>query len=57
MNKEGRGCDYLRQKVPYISEAKIQEGIFISPQVQQLFQELNFKNKLNAADRRAWDRI
>jgi len=38
-----------------IKEAKIQEGIFISPQVQQLFQEPNFKNKLNAAERRARD--
>jgi len=57
MNKEGRGCDYLRQKVPCISEAKTQEGIFISPQVQQLFQELNFTNKLYAAKRRTWDRI
>jgi hypothetical protein len=54
-NKEGKECDYLRQKVPRISEAKIKEGIFIGPQVQQLFQEPNFKNKLNATERRAWD--
>jgi len=57
MNKEGRGCNYLRQKVRCIRKAKIQEGIFICPQVEQLFQEINFKNKLNAAKRRAWDRI
>jgi len=55
MTKEGKGCDYLRQKVPCIREVKIQEGIFIGPQVQQLFQEPNFKNKFNAAERRAWD--
>jgi hypothetical protein len=55
INKEGKGCNYLRQNVPSISKAKIQEGIFIGPQVQQLFQEPNFKNKLNATERRAWD--
>jgi hypothetical protein len=35
-----------------MSEAKIKEGIFVGPQVEQLFQDLEFKNKLNAADRR-----
>ena len=54
MNKDGEGCDYLRQKVPCISKAK-KKGIFIGPQVKQLFQETNFKNKLNAAKRRAWN--
>jgi hypothetical protein len=55
MNKEGKECDHLWQKVPRIGEAKIKEGIFIGLQVQQLFQEPNFKNKLNTAKRRAWD--
>jgi hypothetical protein len=43
------------QKFPYTSEAKIKEGIFIGPEVTQLFQDLNFKNKLNAANIRARD--
>jgi hypothetical protein len=43
------------QKFPYRSEAKIKEAIFIGPEVTQLFQDLNFKNKLNAANTRARD--
>jgi len=55
MNKKGEGFDYLRLKFPRISEAKINDGIFVGPQVKQLFQDPNFKNKLNAANRIAWD--
>jgi len=54
MNKAGEGFDYLRQTCPRKSEAKINEGIYIGPQVKQLFQDLDFKNKFNAADRRSW---
>jgi hypothetical protein len=50
INKGGEGFDYLRQTFPQISEAKIKEGIFVGPQVKQLFQDLDFKNKFNAAD-------
>jgi hypothetical protein len=55
MNKKCEGFDCLRQKFPCISKVKIKYGIFISPQVKQLFQDPDFKNKLNAAKRRAWD--
>jgi hypothetical protein len=55
INKEGEGFDYLRQKFPCTSEARINNSIFVGPQVEQLFQDPNFKNKLNAANRIAWD--
>jgi len=55
MNKEGEGFDCLRQKFPCICEVKIKESIFIGPQVKRLFQDHDFKNKLNVAERRAWD--
>jgi hypothetical protein len=55
MNKEGKGFDYLRQKFPRKSEAKIKEGIFVGPHVRQLFQGSDFRNNLNTAERRAWD--
>jgi hypothetical protein len=38
MTKEGTGFNYLRQKCPCISEAKIKEGIFVGPLKKQLFQ-------------------
>jgi len=43
------------QQFPYKGEAKIKEGIFIGPEVTQPFQDLNFKNKLNATNTRAWN--
>jgi hypothetical protein len=55
INKEGEGFMYLRQKFPLISEAKIKEGIFIGYQVKQLFQDPNFRNRLNSAEQRAWE--
>ena len=55
MKKESEGFAYVRQKFPRISEAKIKEGIFVGPQINHLFQDPNFRPKLNAAERRAWD--
>jgi hypothetical protein len=55
MSKEGKGFIYLTQKLPGTSEAKIKQGIFISPQVKQLFQDPDFRNQLNSAKRRAWE--
>ena len=31
MDKTGRGFQYVRSKFPYVSDAKIKEGIFIGP--------------------------
>jgi hypothetical protein len=55
MNKEGKGFIYLRQKFPCISEVKIKEGLFVGPEVKQLFQDPDFRNQLNSANRRAWE--
>ena len=55
MNKEGKEFDYLRQTFSRLSEAKIKEDIFVGSQVQQLFPDFDFENKLRAVDRRAWD--
>jgi len=55
MNKEGERFELLRQTFPRIIEVKIREDIFVGPQVKQLFQDPNFKNKLNTVERRAWN--
>ena len=39
MDKESDGFAYLRQKFPKISEARMKEGIFIGPQITQLFED------------------
>ena len=51
MNKE-RVC-LFRQKFPKISEAKKKEGIFIGPQITQLFEDQDFSKKLNSTEWRA----
>ena len=34
MNKTGHGFEYVRNKFPNVSDAKIKEGIFIGPQIR-----------------------
>ena len=53
VDKESEGFAYLRQKFPKISEAKMKKGIFIGPQIKQLFEDHDFSTKLNATERRA----
>jgi len=48
MAKTGRGFEYVRNKFPNVSGAKIKEGIFIGPQIRELMQDLN------EAERIAW---
>jgi hypothetical protein len=39
MGKESEEFDCLRQKFPKLSEAKMKDGIFIGPQVKQLYED------------------
>jgi hypothetical protein len=52
VDKESEGFGYLRQKFPKISEAKMKEGIFIGPQIEQLLKDQDFTTKLNSTERR-----
>ena len=36
MDKTGRGSQYVRNKSPNVSDAKIKQGIFIGPQIGEL---------------------
>jgi len=36
MDKTGRGFQYVRNKFPNVSDAKIKEGIFIGLQIREL---------------------
>jgi len=36
MDKIGRGFQYVRNKFPNASDAKIKEGIFVGPQIREL---------------------
>ena len=54
MDKTGRGFEYVRNKFPNLSDAKIKEGIFIGPQIRELMQEKQFDEDLNETQRNAW---
>jgi len=54
MDKTGRGLEYVRNKFPNVSDAKIKEGIFIGPQIRQLMQDKQFDEDLNETERKAW---
>jgi len=53
MDKTGRGLEYLRIKFPNVSDAKIEEGIFIGPQIRELIQDKQFDEDLNETERNA----
>jgi len=54
VDKESEGFGCLMQKFPQISEAKLKKGVFVGPQIKQLFKDQNFSTNLNSAERRAW---
>ena len=39
MDKTGRGFEYVRNKFPNASDEKIEDGIFIGPQIRELMQD------------------
>jgi len=71
VDKESEGFSYLRQKLPRVRpkrgkefssvhklhncEAKKREGIFVGPQIAQLFEDHDFSTKLNSTESRAWN--
>jgi len=54
MDKDSEEFAFLLQKLPKLNEAKKKEGIFICPQITQLFEEQDLSIKLNSTERRAW---
>lgn len=55
MDKNGAAFQYLRQKFPRLSEAKIKEGIFVGPQIRNLFKDENFDLVLEGKEKTAWN--
>jgi len=45
MAKTGHGFEYVRSECPNVSDAKIEEGIFIGPQIRELLQDKNSSMK------------
>jgi hypothetical protein len=47
MDKTGRGFEFMRNKFPSVSDAKIKVGIFVGPQITELMQDKQFDEDLN----------
>ena len=54
MDRSGLGFMYLKQKFHRMSEAKIKEGIFVGPQIRELFRDQHFYCQLNQNELAAW---
>jgi len=54
MDKTGRGFQYVRNKFPDMSDAKIKEGIFIRPHIRELMQDKELIEDLNETQISAW---
>jgi len=50
MDKTGRGFQYVRNKSPNVSDAKIKDVIFIGPQIRELMQDKPFGEDLNETE-------
>jgi len=53
MDKENEGFAYLRQTFPTINEVKMKGEIFVGLQITQLFDDQDFRTKVNYTERRA----
>jgi len=54
LDKNGRGFEYLRNKFPNVSDAKMKERTFIGPRIRELMQDKQFNEDLNVTERNAW---
>lgn len=55
MDKNGAGFQYLKEKFPKISDAKIKEGVFVGPQIRQVIKDDIFKEQLDDLEKPAWE--
>jgi hypothetical protein len=54
MDRDVQGFLYLQRKFPRISDAKMEEGIFIGPQFRELMKDQDFERSLNESEKAAW---
>ena len=55
MDKTGPAFCYIKDKFPNITEAKINEGVFIGPQIRELLQDEHFNSILCGSEKIAWN--
>ena len=53
-DEENEAFYYLRQTFPNVSEDKKKDGIFVGPQITQIFGDQDISTKFNSTDGRGW---
>ena len=48
--QNSNGFEFLCEKFTELSRAKLKEGIFVGPQILEVFEDPKFKNALNALE-------
>jgi hypothetical protein len=54
MDKTGHGLEYVRNKFPNVSGAKIKADIFLGPQMREVMQGKQLDEDLNETERNGW---
>jgi len=54
MNQEEVAFTYLQEKFPWLSEAKLKEGIFTGPQIRELIKDEYFDTLFQGDEKAAW---
>jgi hypothetical protein len=55
MNTSEYGFQYLKQKFPKISDAKLKAGTFTGPQIREVMHDAHFAEALNRNEQKAWN--
>lgn len=54
MNRESVAFQYIREKFPKVSDAKIKEGVFNGPQIREIMKDKHFESLLEGNEKVAW---
>ena len=55
MERDGPAFRYLSEKFHTLSEAKIEESIFIGPQIRELLKDIQFDSIITGNEKAAWE--
>ena len=55
LHKNGAAFQYLSTVFPGLSAAKLNEGIFVGPQIREVLKDTDFEELLNLKELRAWE--
>jgi hypothetical protein len=53
--RQGQPFGYLVEKFPEISAAKVEEGVYVGPQIHKLFRDEQFDRILSGNEKTAWN--